>query len=78
MRNIVINMSSTYNFLLGQPSLNRLGVVASTTHMKMKFPSPERGMITINSDQKMARKCYESILKNRRGTYAITVRAGEP
>jgi len=46
--------------------------------MKMKLPSPEGGVITKNSDQKTIRKCYKSSLKNRRGTYAITIQAGEP
>ena len=36
---IVINASSAYNRLLGRPFLNRLGAVASTTHMKTKLPS---------------------------------------
>jgi len=26
----------------------------------------------------MARKCYESSLKNHRGTYAVTIQPGEP
>jgi len=73
IRYIMVNASSTYNLPLGRPSLNRLGVVASTTHMKIKLPSLEGGVITIKSDQKMARKCYESSLKNRRGTYTTTV-----
>jgi len=41
--------------------------------MKMKLPSLEEGMITINSNQKTMRKFYESSLKNRIRTYAITV-----
>jgi len=52
--------------------------MASITHMKMKLPSSEGGVITIKSNQKTVRKCYESSLKNRRGTYAITVHAEEP
>jgi len=39
VRYIVVNGSSAYNFLLGRPSLNRLGAVTSTKHMKMKLPS---------------------------------------
>jgi len=38
IRYLVVNVSSAYNLLLGRPSLNRLGAVASTTHMKMKCP----------------------------------------
>jgi len=53
IRYIVVNASSTYNLLLGRHSLNRLGAVASTTHLKMKLPSLEAGVITIKSDQKI-------------------------
>jgi len=70
---IIVNASSAYNLLLGRPSLNRLGAIALTTHMKMKFPSLEGGIITIKVDQKMAWKWYESSLKNHRGTYAVTI-----
>lgn len=60
---ITVNASSTYNLLLGRPSLNRSSAVASTTHMKMKLSSSKGGIITIKVGQKMARKCYESSLK---------------
>ena len=78
VRYIVVNASSTYNLLLGRPSLNRLGAVASTRHMKMRLPSLDGGVITIKYDQKTTRKCYESSLKSKRGTYSIIVQAGEP
>jgi len=75
---IVVNAPSAYNLLLGWPSLNRLGAMASTIHMKMKLPTPKEKMITMKVDQKMTWKCYESSLKNRGGTYAITTQSGEP
>jgi len=53
IRYIVVNVSSAYNLLLGRPSLNRFGVVASTAHMKMKLPFLEGGVITIKVNQKM-------------------------
>ena len=56
VRYIVVNASSAYNLLLGQPSLNRLGAIASTTHMKMKLHSPEGAVVTIKSDQKTVQK----------------------
>ena len=62
-----LNVVSTYNVLLGRPSLNRLGAMASTRYMKMKLPSLDGGVIVIKSDQKAARKCYENSLKSRRG-----------
>ena len=75
---IIANASFAYNLLLGRPSFNRLGTVASTTYMKMKLPSIKGRVITIKADQKMARKCYESSLKNSIGTYAVTIQPGEP
>jgi len=50
VRYIVVNASSAYNLLLGRPSLNRLGAVSSTRHMKKKFPSLDGGVIRIKSD----------------------------
>jgi len=66
IRYIVVNVASAYNLLLGKPSLNRLGAVASMRHMKIKLPSLDGGVIIIKSDQKTSRKCYESSLKSRR------------
>jgi len=78
IRYIVVNAFSAYNLLLGRPFLNRLGAIVSTVHMEMKLPSLEGEVIIIKCDQKTTQKCYESSLKNKKGTYAITVQAGEP
>jgi len=67
IRYIVVNTSFAYNLLLGRPSLNRLGTVASTAYIKMKLSSFEEGVITIKVEQKMARKCYKSSLKIEEG-----------
>jgi len=73
IRNVVVNNPSAYNLLLGRPSLNRLGVIASTKHMKMKLPSLEGKVITKRSNQKDAHKCYESSLKNKRSYNSATI-----
>ena len=72
IRYLVVNTPSAYNILLGKLALNRIGAVASTRHMKMKLPSLEDTMITIKSDQKEAKKCYENSLKTKRGVFAVT------
>ncbi|XP_068487084.1 uncharacterized protein [Phaseolus vulgaris] len=72
IRYLVVNASSTYNILLGRPMLNRTGVVPSTRHMKVKLPSMESLIITICSDQKEAKKCYENSLKNKRFVCHVT------
>jgi len=69
---VVVNAALAYNILLGRPTLNRIGAVASTRHMKMKLPSLEGVVITIKSDQKEAKKCYENSLKTKRGVFAVT------
>ncbi|XP_068486908.1 uncharacterized protein [Phaseolus vulgaris] len=63
---LVVNAPSAYNILLGRPTLNRIGVVPSTRHMKVKLPSMEGVGITIRSYQKEAKKCYENNLKTKR------------
>jgi len=50
VRYLVVNAPSTYNILLGRPALNRTRALASTRHMKMKFPSLEGTVIIIKSD----------------------------
>jgi len=68
---IVVKAPSSYNMLLGRPSLNKLGAVVSTVHLKMKFPT-EGKVVTMKVDQKTAQKCYEKSLRTRRDTYSIT------
>jgi len=72
IRYLVVNSPSAYNILLGRPTLNRIGAVPSTRHTKVKLPSMEGVVITIRSDQKETKKCYENSLKNKRSVSYIT------
>jgi len=72
IRYLVVNAPSAYNILLGRPALNRIGAVASSRHMKMKLPSLEGVVITMKSDQKEAKRCYENNLKTKRGVCSVT------
>ena len=72
IRYLVVNASSTYNILLGRPALNRIGAVASSRHLKKKVPSLEGAVITMKSDQKEAKRCYENSLKTKRGVCSVT------
>ena len=72
IRYLVVNAPSAYNIILGRSALNRIGAVASMRHMKMKLPSLEGTVITIKSDHKEARKCYENSLKTKRGVFVVT------
>ncbi|XP_068499430.1 uncharacterized protein [Phaseolus vulgaris] len=75
IRYLVVNAPSTYSILLGRPTLNRLRAVTSTRHMKMKLPDLGGKVITIKSDQKKAKRCYENNLKTKRGVFMVTTRA---
>ena len=74
MRYVVINAHSTYNILLGSPTLNRLSVVSSTRHMKLKLLNLSGKVIVIKSDQQEAKKCYENNLKTKRGVFMVVER----
>jgi len=69
IRYLVPNVPSAYNILLGRPTLNRIGAIASTRHMKMKLPSLEGAVITIKFDQREAKKCYENNLETKEGCF---------
>nr|KYP51830.1 hypothetical protein KK1_026353 [Cajanus cajan] len=60
---VVVHANTSYNILLGRPSLNRLGAIVSTSHLAMKFPSESGRIITVHADQKAARECYFASLR---------------
>ena len=74
IRYLIVNAPSSFNILLGGPTINKLRVVASTRHMKMKLPDLGGKMITIKLDQKEAKRCYENNLKTKRGVFMVTTR----
>jgi len=63
IRFLVVDSPPSYNVLLNRPSLNTLGVVVSTPHMAMKFPSPSGDILTIHGDQQLAQECYMASLR---------------
>jgi len=55
--------NTSYNVLLGQPSLNQLGTIVSTPHLSMKFPFSMKDIMAIHVEQKTARECYVASLR---------------
>ena len=47
---IISTHNSTYNTILGRPSLNKIGAIISTPHLLMKFPT-NRGIGQVRADQ---------------------------
>jgi len=63
IRFLIVDTPTSYNVLLGRPSLNTLGTVVSTPHLTMKFPSPSGDILTVHCDQRLARECYMASLR---------------
>ena len=63
IRYLVIDANTSYNILLGRPSINKLRVTVSTPHLTMKFPLASGDVLTVHVDQKVARECYAESLR---------------
>ena len=59
---LVVDYSSAYNGILGQPTLNSWKAVTSTYHLMIKFPT-EYGIGKLRGDQVAARECYIAMLE---------------
>jgi len=60
---LTITVRTSYNALIGRPSLNELGVIISTPHLTMKFPSKNGRIIVVWADQITTRECYATSLR---------------
>ncbi|XP_027941019.1 uncharacterized protein LOC114194807 [Vigna unguiculata] len=63
IRFLIADTPTSYNVLLGRPSLNTFCTVVSTPHLAMKFPSPSSDILTIHGDQCLACECYMASLR---------------
>lgn len=61
---LVVDCLSSYNVILGTPWIHDMGVVPSTLHQLVKFPTPW-GIKTIKGDQENSRSCYQTTLKGK-------------
>ena len=58
---LIVDRPSSYNVILGRPTLNHLKVVTSTYCLKVKFLTPN-GSGEIIGDQLLTRECYQAVL----------------
>ena len=61
---IVVDVFSPYTAIIGRPWLHTLGVVSSTLHQKVKYPSGDQGLEILGS-QSMARQCLVMAIQHR-------------
>ena len=58
---LVVDCSSSYNAIIGRPTLNSWKAITSTYHLSIKFPM-EHGVGQVQGDQLAARECYLAML----------------
>nr|POF25448.1 transposon ty3-i gag-pol polyprotein [Quercus suber] len=58
---LVVDCPSSYNVIIGRPSLNKWKAFTSTYCLKVKFPT-ENGVSEVRGDQILARECYQVVL----------------
>ena len=61
---LVVDCSSSYNVIIGRPTLNRWKAATSTYCLKVKFPT-DNEVGKVRGDQILARECYQAILATR-------------
>lgn len=57
VRYLIVNISSSYNIIIGRPSFNTLEAALSKMYLKMKYPLCVGGIRMIKWDLGLARKC---------------------
>ena len=63
---IIVDAYSPYTAIVARPWLHTLGVVSSTLHQKVKYPS--KGQIKeILGDQALARQCMVVVIQHKPG-----------
>ena len=61
---LMVDCPSTYNVILGRPTLNKLKMATSTYYLKVKFPTT-LSIGEIRGDQVLARECYQVALTSK-------------
>ena len=61
---MVVDCPSSYNVIIGRPTLNRWKAATSTNCLKVKF-STENDVGKVKRDQVLARECYQAMLATK-------------
>ena len=73
----VVDSPSSYNVIIGRPTLNRWKAATSTYCLKVKFPT-EQGVGEIKGDQVLTRECYQAVLASKeKHTWTIEEKSPE-
>ena len=62
---LVVDCPSSYNVIIGRPTLNKWRVATSTYCLKVKFPTDNK-VGKVKGDQVLAKKCYQVVSGRKR------------
>ena len=69
---IIVDAYSLYTAIVARPWLHTLGVVSSTLHQKIKYPSGGK-IEEILGDQTMARQCMVAAIQHKPELESVTL-----
>ncbi|GAV64769.1 hypothetical protein CFOL_v3_08284, partial [Cephalotus follicularis] len=69
---LVVDTPSSYNSIIGRPSLNLLEAIVSTRHLVKKFPT-RFGVGQVIGDQQVARQCYKTAVMGKGKEKALSI-----
>ena len=72
----MVNCPSSYNVIIGKPTLNRWKAATSTYCEKVKFPI-DNGVSEVKGDQILARECYKAVLAAKENHTWVIEEKGE-
>ena len=58
---LIVDCPSSYNVIIGRPTLNCWKAATSTYYLKVNFPT-ESGVGEVKGDQVLAKECYQAVL----------------
>ena len=61
---LVVDCPSSYNIIIGRPTLNKWKATTSTYCLKVKFPT-DNNVGEVKGDQVLARECYQVVLATK-------------
>ena len=61
---LLVDCPSSYNVIIGRPTLNKWKVATSTSCLKVKFPI-DNGVNEVRGDQVLAIECYQAVLATK-------------
>ncbi|KAL5776678.1 hypothetical protein ACOSP7_009604 [Xanthoceras sorbifolium] len=73
---LVIDCPTAYNAVLKRPALNDLEVITSTKYLTLKLPTLT-GVKSVHGEQKVAKSCYENIVRIGTWEKVAKVKANE-